>query len=55
MLSGDTVDGLDCLLPVSWSQCFFFSRNIGKVNPKIIYFHYLKKIFLDRWIEVSKK
>ena len=25
------------------SQCFFFSRIIGQVTLKIIYFHYLKK------------
>ena len=29
-------------------QCFFFSRNIGDVTPKIIYFHYLKNHFLDQ-------
>ena len=26
-------------------QRFFFSRNIGYVTPKIVYFHYLKKYF----------
>ena len=31
----------------SWrNQCFFFSRNIGQLTPKIIYFYYLKKYFL---------
>ena len=33
-------------------QCFFFSRNIGYVTPKIIYFHSIKNLF---WIKVSKK
>ena len=28
-------------------QCFLFSRNIGELTLKIIYFHYLKKYFLD--------
>ena len=32
-------------------QCFFFSRNIGEVTLKIIYFHYLKKCFLDQSIQ----
>ena len=31
-------------------QCFFFSRNIGQVTPKIIYFHYLIKYFPDQSI-----
>ena len=31
-------------------QCFF-SRNIGWVAPKIIYFQYLKKYFLDQSIQ----
>ena len=29
----------------------FFSRNIGKVTPKIMYFHYLEKYFLDQSIQ----
>ena len=37
---------------ISRMQCFYFSRNIGQVTPKIIYFYYLKIIF---WIQVSKK
>ena len=32
-------------------QCFFSSRNIGQVTPKIIYFHYLIKYFLDQSIQ----
>ena len=32
-------------------QCFLFSRSIGQVTPKIIYFHYLKKPFLDQSIQ----
>ena len=32
-------------------QCFFFSRSIGYVTPKIIHFHYLKKYFLDQSIQ----
>ena len=32
-------------------QCFFFSRNIGKVTPKMIYFYYLKKYFPDQSIQ----
>ena len=32
-------------------QWFFFSRNIGQLTPKIIYFHYLKKSFLDQSIQ----
>ena len=31
-------------------QYFIFSRNIGRVTPKIIYFHYLIKI-LDQSIQ----
>ena len=35
-----------------WSkQCFFFSRNVGQVTPKIIYFHYLIKYFPDQSIQ----
>ena len=33
------------------TQCFFFGRNIGWVTPKTIYFHYLKKYFLDQNIQ----
>ena len=33
-------------------QCFFCSRNIDLVTPKIIYFHYLKKKI---WTKVFKK
>ena len=33
----------------SW-QCFFSSRNIGQVSPKIMYFHYLQKYFPDQSI-----
>ena len=32
-------------------QCFVFSRNIGQVTPKIIYFHDLKKSYLDQSIQ----
>ena len=32
-------------------QCFLFSRNTGQLTPKIIYFHYLKKPFLDQSIQ----
>ena len=32
-------------------QWFFFSRNIGELTLKIIYFHYLKKCFLDQSIQ----
>ena len=32
-------------------QCFFFSRNISFVTPKIVYFHYLKKSILDESIQ----
>ena len=32
-------------------QCFFFSRNIGKVTPKIIYIHYLSKYFPDQSVQ----
>ena len=35
----------------SAKQCFFFSRNIGQVTPKVIYFYYLEIKF---WIKVSK-
>ena len=34
-------------------HCFFFSRNIGYVTLKIIYFHYLKKYLLD--LSIQKK
>ena len=27
-------------------KCFYFSRNIGSVTPKIIYFYYLKNTFI---------
>ena len=37
---------LRCLL-----QCFPLSRIIGKVAPKIYYFRYLKKYFLDQSIQ----
>ena len=33
------------------NQCFFLSRNIAEVTPKIMYFHYLKKRFLDQSIQ----
>ena len=33
------------------NQCFFFSRNIGQLTPKIIYFHYVIKYFLDQSIQ----
>ena len=36
---------------VSAGQCFFFSRNIDWVTPKIIYFYYLKKSFMDQSIQ----
>ena len=32
-------------------QCFFFSRDIAKVTPKIIYFYYLIKYFPDQSIQ----
>ena len=32
-------------------QGFFFSRNIGQVTPKMIYFYYLKKQFLAQSIQ----
>ena len=32
-------------------QWFFFSRNVGLLNLKIICFHYLKKSFLDQSIQ----
>ena len=33
-------------------QCFFFSRKISSVTPKVvIHFHYLKKYFLDQSIQ----
>ena len=32
-------------------QCFLFSRNIGQLTLKIIYFHYLKESFLDQSIQ----
>ena len=32
-------------------QCFFSSRIISWFVPKIIYFHYLKKAFLDQSIK----
>ena len=32
-------------------QCFLFSRIIGQLTPKIIYFYYLKKYFLDQSIQ----
>ena len=32
-------------------QCLSFGRNIGQLTPKIMYFHYLKKCFLDRSIQ----
>ena len=32
-------------------QCFLFSRIIGQLTPKNIYFHYLKKCFLDQSIQ----
>ena len=38
-------------LTEEWQQCFIFSRNIGKVTPKKIYFHYLNKYFLDQSIQ----
>ena len=41
----------DCKQGIHAQQCFFFSRNIGQLTPKIIYFHYLKKYFLDLSIQ----
>ena len=32
-------------------QCFLFSRIIGWLTPKIIYFYYLEKYFLDQSIQ----
>ena len=32
-------------------QWLFFGRNIGQLTPKIIYFHYLRKCFLDQSIQ----
>ena len=32
-------------------QCFFFSRNVGSVAPKIIYFHSLIKYYPDQSIQ----
>ena len=32
-------------------QCFLFSRILGYLTPKIIYFYYLKKYFLDQSIQ----
>ena len=32
-------------------QWLFFGRNIGQLTPKIIYFHYLRKFFLDQSIQ----
>ena len=34
---------INCAKMISHQQCFFFSRNIGYVTPKNIYFHYLLK------------
>ena len=39
------------LIALVAEQWFFFSRNIGQVTPKIIYFHYLKNSFLDQSIQ----
>ena len=36
-------------------QWFLFSRSISYVTPKIIYFHYLVKYFLDQSIPPKKK
>ena len=33
-------------------QCFFFSRYIGYVTPKLMYFHYLKQYFLAQNIQI---
>ena len=35
----------------SRNQYFFFSRNIGYVTPKIMYFYYLKKYLLDQSVQ----
>ena len=35
----------------SFSQWLFFGRNIGQLTPKIVYFHYLRKCFLDQSIQ----
>ena len=32
-------------------QCFYFSRNLGYVTPKIIYFRYLKLSSLDQSVQ----
>ena len=38
-------------LNLALQQYFFFGRNIGKVTPKISYFHYLKKSVLNPCIK----
>ena len=41
------------LYGLAWAcyQRFFFSQNIGLLTPKIIYFYYLNKYFLDQSIQ----
>ena len=39
------------MVGIGLEQCFFFSRNIGKVTPKMIYLDYLKKYFPDQSIQ----
>ena len=41
-------------LPNDHHQWFFLNRNVGQVTPKIIYFHDLKKHFLDQSILLNK-
>ena len=42
---------IGCSLPSGLLQYFLFSRIIGLVTPKINYFYYLKKYFLDQSIQ----
>ena len=41
---------VDLKMP-SVNQCFLFSRIIGWLTPKNIYFYYLEKYFLDQSIQ----
>ena len=48
-LSLTVVDSKTPLVPRD--QCFLFSRIIGKLTPKFIYFYYQKNNFLDQSIQ----
>ena len=37
---------------ICFKQCCFLSQNIGWLTPKIIYFHYLQKSFLEQSIQL---